>query len=148
MRIGAVGFSPYVYNTNAVSSLSLGKISAIPNNVTERKLDYSGLLSDDKRNVNPLGRGQSANFMDILASQMSMSRYQQVRIMKDAVSPSEDTASSVKEETVQTKEPVLNVAGINESQDAGQQAMENGFSRYRMNQALQAYTMNYAMGIF
>lgn len=140
MRIGAVGFSPYVYNTNVVSSLSLGKISAIPGNVTERKLDYSGILSDDKRNVNPLGRGQSANFMDILASQMSMSRNMQARVMKDTVSPMEE-----KEETAPVQEPVLSVAAADESQNAGQQALENGFNRFRMNQALQAYAMNFAM---
>ena len=63
MRIGGVGMSPYIYNSNMVSSLSMNKISAIPDDVTQQKIDYTDLLSEDLENSNPLSRGQSRDFM-------------------------------------------------------------------------------------
>ncbi len=98
MQISAVGFSPYIYNTNMISALSMNRIAAIPGDVTEQKIDYTGLTSDESENINPLGIGQSANFMDILSSQMSMSRYHQARIMKD-MRPMEEESFDTRENT-------------------------------------------------
>lgn len=78
--IGIAGFQPYmIYNTNQLDRGSMNKIGAVPADVTTRKTDYSQLA---RTNSNPLGRGESANFIDILQSQMQMSQNNANRIMK------------------------------------------------------------------
>ena len=87
MQIGAVSMNPYIYNTNAVSSKSLNRISAIGSDVTQSKMDVSALLSDDakkQQNVNPLKPGQSLDFAGILQMQMQMSRLNEARVMQPA----------------------------------------------------------------
>jgi len=98
MRIASLGFSPYIYNTNMLSGSSLSKISAIGDDLTTAKTDYSS-LTDASLNINPLGRGESASFFDILDMQMSMSRLNASRIMS-----SEDTSSAVDAEMIQQPE--------------------------------------------
>ncbi|MBE5881597.1 MAG: hypothetical protein E7289_04775 [Lachnospiraceae bacterium] len=73
MGIGAIsGFQPYVYNTNSVSGSSLNRISAVDNDVTSSHIkpaktsDYSG------ETINPLERGETADFAGVLAMQMQM----------------------------------------------------------------------------
>lgn len=90
MRIGAVGASPYIYNTNAVSSLSLGKIKGIGNDLTSSKSDFSGLSSSVGANENPLKMGETKNFVDIVGMQMQMGRMNASKVMD--VSPFEDEA--------------------------------------------------------
>lgn len=88
MRIGSVSMTPYVYNTNGVSSKSMNKIAAIGNDVTSSKLDVSALVSDDakkQQNMNPLKPGQSLDFSGILQMQMQMSRMNQARVMQPAI---------------------------------------------------------------
>ncbi|MDO4965858.1 MAG: hypothetical protein Q4E51_04045 [Lachnospiraceae bacterium] len=84
MQIGAVSFmQPYVYNTNAVSSKSLNKISAISDDALDSKTDVSALVEDEDNYtdvLNPLGRGQSLDFGSILDQQMQMSRMNQARL--------------------------------------------------------------------
>jgi hypothetical protein len=80
MRIGAVGASPYIYNTNSVSSASLNKISAIGNDVTSGKTDFSGLTSSGE-NENPLKRGETKNYADVLGMQMQMGMMNAVKLM-------------------------------------------------------------------
>ena len=46
MRIGAVGANPYVYNTNAVSSASLGKVKGIGSDVASAGADFTGLTAE------------------------------------------------------------------------------------------------------
>ena len=87
MQIGAVSMNPYIYNTNAVSSKSMNRISAIGSDVTQSKMDVSALLSDDakkQQNVNPLKPGQSLDFAGILQMQMQMSRLNEARVMQPA----------------------------------------------------------------
>lgn len=79
MQIGAVEFQPYVYNANQVSSASLNKISAISDDVVSQKLDYSDLAGET---TNPLHKGESSNFMDIIAMQMQISSNKAAHIMK------------------------------------------------------------------
>ena len=90
MRIGAVGASPYIYNTNAVSSASLGKIKGIGNDLTASKSDFSGLSESVGANENPLRMGETKNFVDIVGMQMQMGRMNASRVMD--VSPFEDEA--------------------------------------------------------
>ena len=81
MRIGAVGASPYIYNTNAVSSASLGKIKGIGNDLTASKSDFSGLSESVGANENPLRMGETKNFVDIVGMQMQMGRMNASRVM-------------------------------------------------------------------
>ena len=81
MRIGAVGASPYIYNTNAVSSASLGKIKGIGNDLTASKSDFSGLSESVGANENPLTMGETKNFVDIVGMQMQMGRMNASRVM-------------------------------------------------------------------
>lgn len=83
MRIGDVGFSPYVYNTNYVSARSMDKISAIGDDLVTSGTDYSSLI-DDSLNENPLQRGETSNFADVLAMQFQMSRMNASRLIKPA----------------------------------------------------------------
>ncbi|MCR4788310.1 MAG: hypothetical protein K5888_06980 [Lachnospiraceae bacterium] len=89
MRVGAVGVNPYIYNTNAVSSKSLNKISGIGSDVTLSKSDFSGLASEAV-NENPLKLGETKNFVDIVGMQMQMGRMNASRVMD--VNPFEDQA--------------------------------------------------------
>ncbi len=78
MQISAIGYPTFIYNTNRVSSRSLGKISAIPKDALATKIGYAG----SSETTNPLRRGESRDFVGILASQMAMSRQNAARIMK------------------------------------------------------------------
>lgn len=80
MGIGAIGFQPYIYNTNTVSASSMNRVKPVEDDVTKASTDYSQLSSENV-NVNPLKRGQSASFVDILESQMAMSRMNAARVM-------------------------------------------------------------------
>ena len=80
MGIGAIGSNPYIYNTNYLSEASLNRVKPVDNDVTKASTDYNA-LTDDSLNVNPLKRGQTANFVDILESQMAQSRANAARIM-------------------------------------------------------------------
>lgn len=86
MGIGGISMmpamGPQLYNTNRVSSKSLNKISAISDNVVDSKVDFSGLVDEEPKqeNINPLRRGESVNFGDILASQMAMSAMNRDRL--------------------------------------------------------------------
>ena len=81
MQVGALGFKPYIYNTNVMSGNSLSKVSSVEKDLLASKTDYSS-LTDESLNENPLRRGQTANFVDILGMQMQMSRLNASRIMK------------------------------------------------------------------
>ena len=47
MRIGALNFSPYIYNTNYLNQSSLNKVSAIPDDVLSSKTDFSELSNTE-----------------------------------------------------------------------------------------------------
>lgn len=80
MGIGAISFQPYIYNTNSISSASMNRVKPIEDDVTKASTDYSA-LTDNSQNINPLKRGESANFVDILESQMAMSRQNAARLL-------------------------------------------------------------------
>lgn len=81
MQIGAVSFRPYIYNANMVSANSLSRIASIGDDLTSRRTDFSA-LSDESLNENPLKKGQTVNFSDVLERQMWEGRQNASRIMK------------------------------------------------------------------
>lgn len=119
MTISPVGYSPYIYNTNAVSRQSMNKISAISDDMTKSKVDYSNLVSEES-NINPLKKGQSKNFVDIIASQMSLGSFQRDRIAQSSF--------DLENKQVSENEPILKV----DEKAAG--------SEYQMSKAIDAYT--------
>lgn len=147
MRIGALGaygFQPYVYNTNAVSSASMNKLSRISDDVLDKKTDYSE-LADESKNVNPLKKGQTLDFQEMLQMQMQRGQNNAARIMK----PVEETKET-EEETAQASEAVVAQfdqaetagAAVNAgAADAANTNSGNGNISYQMQQALNAYEM-------
>lgn len=81
--IGAVGtYQPYVYNTNTLSRSSLNPIGKIDNNVSKSHFDnqispYAG------ETLNPLEKGETANYADVLNSQMQMGMNHAARLFGD-----------------------------------------------------------------
>ena len=81
MQIGSVDFKPYIYNTNYVSRNSLGKVSAISDDVLSAQTDYSDLVADDL-NENLLRKGETSNFADVIQMQFQMSMLNASRLIK------------------------------------------------------------------
>ncbi|MBQ8527922.1 MAG: hypothetical protein IJ429_05545 [Lachnospiraceae bacterium] len=73
MGIGAIsGFQPYVYNTNSVSRSSLNPISSVNNDVSSSHIRPAQTSDYSRETVNPLERGETADFAGVLAMQMQM----------------------------------------------------------------------------
>lgn len=119
MRIDAVSFQPYVYHVNAISPASMNRLSKISDNVLDQKTDFSGLVE----NENPLQKGQTLNFADMLEMQMQRGRSAAARVMK----PTEDETSAP--EQIQAAVP------------GAESGSQDGISNYRMQQAISAYEM-------
>lgn len=144
--LGAYGFQPYVYNTNTVSAASMNKLSRISDNVLDKKTDYSE-LTDESKNINPLKKGQTLDFQEMLQMQMQRGQNNAARIMK----PAEETKEEEKE-TAQTSEAVVAQfdraaaetagAAVNAgAADAANANSDNNNISYQMQQALNAYGM-------
>ncbi len=143
MRIGAISFQPYVYNVNAISPASMNKLSRISDNVLDKKTDFSGLAE----NENPLKRGQTLNFQDMLEMQMQRGRSAAARMIK----PAQETAQTQDAAVKFNRENAVNVVRTEqETADNAQNVQtaafdgsgaENGVSNFRMQQAISAYTM-------
>ena len=87
MQIGAVGanyFQPYVYNTNTLNRASMNKVQGIGDDLLTSKTDFSALTDEQKQNVNPLKRGETADFAGIMDMQMQMSKMNADRLLKPA----------------------------------------------------------------
>lgn len=96
MRIGAVGgadaagavgfqtYRSYIYNTNTVSGRSLSKVRPIGEDLLSSKTDFSGMTEDRQQNFNPLKRGETVHFADVIAMQMQMGRMNADKVMKPA----------------------------------------------------------------
>lgn len=154
MTIGAVSFQPYVYNINAVSPASMNRLSRISDDVLDKKTDFSELVE----NENPLKKGQTLNFQDMLEMQMQRGRNNAVRVMKPAEEMQEQAGAAL--ETEQTEnaavkfgrepEPVVvqpepeavseNAQNVQSAAFDGSGA-GNGVSNFRMQQAIHAYEM-------
>jgi hypothetical protein len=143
MRIGAISFQPYVYNVNAISPASMNKLSRISDNVLDKKTDFSGLAE----NENPLKRGQTLNFQDMLEMQMQRGRSAAARMIK----PAQETAQTQDAAVKFNRENAVNVVRTEqETADSAQNVQtaafdgsgaENGVSNFRMQQAISAYAM-------
>lgn len=144
--LGAYGFQPYVYNTNTVSAASMNKLSRISDDVLDKKTDYSE-LTDESKNINPLKKGQTLDFQEMLQMQMQRGQNNAARIMKSA-----EETKETEEETAQTSAAVVaqfdqaaaETAGAAINQSAADMAdANNGNSNisYQMQQALNAYGM-------
>ncbi len=86
MGIGAIGayqgYQPYIYNTNTVSAKSLNAIGKVDNDVTSSHIEQPE-SPYAQETINPIPRGQSVNFADILNSQMQMGMQHAARIFGD-----------------------------------------------------------------
>ncbi len=98
MQIGAVDFKPYIYNTNYVSQSSLGKVSAISDDVLSAQTDYTDLVADDL-NENLLRKGETSNFADVIQMQFQMSRLNASRLIK----PIEETEELLQNKVTQNR---------------------------------------------
>ncbi len=94
MQVGAVSFQPYIFNTNNIGSASMNKVQPIPDDLTSQKTDYSGLVQSEE-NTNPLRRGESSNYADIIQSQMAMSQNNASRVMKPQEIAAESEAMTI-----------------------------------------------------
>lgn len=107
MRIGALGamdFRPYIYNTNRLSGNSLSKVSPIGKDLVFSKTDFSG-LTDEDLNENPLRRGQTSNFMDVLNKQMQTGRLNAPRMIKPAEGTDMSVVSDIADELQSISQP-------------------------------------------
>lgn len=149
--VNALSFRPYVYNTNSVSAASMNKLSRISDNVLDKRIDYSE-LTDESLNENPLKKGQTLNFQDMLDMQMRRGQNNAARIMRPmgAVQGAEEeavpaqTAAGEGTDAVSARfdakevraEEVIEAAGADEASGAGSDNIS-----YQMQQALRAYEM-------
>lgn len=130
MRIGALNamdFRPYIYNTNRLSGNSLSKVASIGDDLLSAKTDFSA-LTDKEANMNPLRRGQTANFMDVFHKQIQTGRLNASRIMK----PTEESAMTV--ERVDGLQPV--------SQTQESASMQYDRNLFLMQKAAESYSVN------
>ena len=148
--LGAYGFQPYVYNTNAVSAASMNKLSKISDDVLDKKVDYSE-LADESKNVNPLKKGQTLDFQSMLQMQMQRGQNHAARIMKPAqeslkteeepsqVSETEQASGAVMVQFSQASDEITEIAA---DENVSANADNNGGNtNYQMQQAINAYEM-------
>lgn len=151
MQIGAIGFQPYIYNTNAISSASMNKISGIPNDVTAAKTDFSGLVSGETTNT--LKKGETSNFMDVLAQQLSLGQSAKSRISTVEDPAEQSLVTDPLEQSNQTSEEAMEDMGVETAADMAKDTMtsaataenenyasDNQQNLYRMNKAIEAYS--------
>ena len=148
--LGAYGFQPYVYNTNAVSAASMNKLSKISDDVLDKKVDYSE-LADESKNVNPLKKGQTLDFQSMLQMQMQRGQNNAARIMKPAQESlkTEEEPSQVSETEqasgagmVQFSQASDEITEIAADENVSANADNNGGNtNYQMQQAINAYEM-------
>ncbi|MDE6847331.1 MAG: hypothetical protein K2J99_16415 [Lachnospiraceae bacterium] len=144
--LGAYGFQPYVYNMNTVSSASMNKLSKISDDVLDKKIDYSE-LADESKNVNPLKKGQTLDFQELLQMQMQRGQNNAARIMKPSEQTKEaeeDTAQVSEAAVAQFDQAVAQTAEVAASEDAAEMTGANSGNsniNYQMQQAINAYEM-------
>ena len=133
MEIGAVGFSPYVYRVNSISASSLNRVSPIGDDLLSSKTDFSGLVEDENRTINPLKRGETSNFADVLAMQFQMGRMNADRIFSEQ---SQSEPGELREDAGQAVENNEPIGGM--TLDGNDDSAE--VSLYQSRRAAQAYS--------
>lgn len=116
MRIGAMGYSPYIYNTNYISANSMNKVAPIEDDLTAFGTDYSS-LGDDSLNENPLQKGETLHFMDVISMQFHMSRLNASRLMKPAEEASQSSAQEFSRKQGMGTEEIKFQAGSEEAKE-------------------------------
>lgn len=147
--MSAVQFRPYVYNANTVSAASMNRLSRISDDVLDKKIDYTE-LTDERLNENPLKKGQTLNFQDMLDMQMRRGQNIASRIIR----PMEEEAGALQgaeEETAKQPVPVKTETVAARFDPSDREAVQvpdetaayadSGNINYQMQQALQAYEM-------
>ena len=142
--VNALSLRSYVYNTNSVSAASMNKLSRISDDVLDKKIDYSE-LTDESLNENPLKKGQTLNFQDMLAMQMRRGQDNAARIMKPlgtAQDTEEGTAAAMDTAPARVDVKEMQAEQAVEASGAGEAANAGGDTiHYQMQQALRAYEM-------
>lgn len=89
MGLGAIGavnsfqtYQPYIYNTNSLNKNSLNAIGKIGSDVTKSHMEFPSNVAWNET-INPLAKGETANFADVLNSQMQMGRNHAARLFGD-----------------------------------------------------------------
>ncbi len=160
MRIGAVGFQmyqPYIYNTNTVSGNSLSKVNPIGDDLLSSGTDFSGMTDEEQQNLNPLRRGETVNFADVIAMQMQMGRMNADKIMKPVA---EEIPAAVEPDNSRTPEDAgMRAVRMTDAAGEAQQTdnrvnvqpaedkdavrpLQTGASLYQLRRASFAYQMN------
>ncbi len=139
MRIDAVSFQPYVYHVNAISPASMNRLSKISDDVLDQKTDFSGLVE----NENPLQKGQTLNFADMLQMQMQRGRSAAARVMKPA---GEMNAAQEQTQAAARQEQAAQITQMTQPEKTAavsgtESGTQNGISNFRMQQAISAYGM-------
>lgn len=141
MKIGAVSFQPYVYHVNAISPASMNRLSKISDDVLDQKTDFRGLVE----NENPLKKGQTLNFQDMLKMQMQRGRNTAARVMKPAEEAQEQTNAAVQDRKNAAEAAQIEKETVDNTQNVQTAAFESGsqdgIGNYRMQQAISAYEM-------
>lgn len=88
MYIGAVHFQPYIYNTNYLNRNSMNRVSAISDDFASPKTDFSS-LSGNGMDENPLRKGETSHFEDVLQMQFQKGQLNASRLIKSADSMKE-----------------------------------------------------------
>ena len=81
--IGAVGstvYDPYIYNTRQVNASSLNSVDRIPDDATKGGVNFIS-SQEEQANINPLKKGETADFAGVLMSQMAMSQIRQTQLL-------------------------------------------------------------------
>ena len=143
--MSAVQFRPYVYNANTVSAASMNRLSRISDDVLDKKIDYTE-LTDERLNENPLKKGQTLNFQDMLDMQMRRGQNIASRIIRPmeeeagALQGAEEETAPVKPETVAARFDPSDRVAVQVPDETAVYA-DSGNINYQMQQALRAYEM-------
>lgn len=83
----------------------MNRVQGIGDDLLTSKTDFSALTDDGKQNVNPLKRGETADFAGIMDMQMQMSRMNASRLFgTDDIAAASQTASTEASEAVSAYE--------------------------------------------
>ena len=110
------------------------------------------MTDEEQQNLNPLRRGETVNFADVIAMQMQMGRINADKIMKPAektaataaeISSVEPNNSQVPEDAGIKAERMIDAAGDQPAEDGGAaRPAQTGVSLYQMQHAAFVYQMN------
>lgn len=127
MNVSAISYQPYVYNTNSVSSASMNKISGLSDDALTGKVSYDG---NKGVNENPLAKGQSAHFADIMIQQMSLSQANATRVMQTST----EQIQNIEQTEIENTDELLDIEEITPQPE--------GPSLFQQMSASNAYMVN------